>query len=348
MNKLLSRLARLDPPDPLKVFVVFLTALSLLFIIVGHWKIVGDVFDPGSGEVYNLFTRWVSDFAAKNPEGWWIKVGMLAFCLALALFFRRLAREEATNFAGVWRGFGVLLVGSSMIGGLVLVAVFDLSPRQYEIIESRVVLERARAVGDESKEDTNWWEVLFDQKGLTLREELLVDSTLTEEEFLLLRAKILAEGWEQEEVRQYLREVLDLKVKLEAEADVEEVETRRELRALPRGKRELSKQWYHRLGFQMFLAGFVTASIWLARREFVERRFERLPGTLLGLCLTLVFGLWLMSEKLGLAGVPQRALLVLIGYWLTRNLAHIRGAIPRTAPRSADDVLSPTIANHIP
>jgi len=326
MNKLLSRFAKPDRPDSLKVFVVFLSALSLLFIIVGHWKIVGHVFDPGSGEVYNLFTRWVSDFAAKNPEGWWIKVGMLTFCLALALFFRRLAREEATDLAGVWRGFGVLLVGSSMIGGLVLVAVFDLSPRQYEIIESRVVLERARAVGDVSKEETNWWEVLFDPKGLTLREELLGDSPLTEEEFLMLRGKILEEGWEQEEVRRYLREVLDLKeeARISSEADVEEVETKRELRALPRGKRELSKHWYHRLGFQMFLAGFVTASVWLARREWMERRFERLPGTLLGLCLTLVFGLWLMSEKLGLAGVPQRALLALIGYWLVRNLAHIR------------------------
>lgn len=109
-----------------------------------------------------------------------------------------------------------------------------------------------------------------------------------------------------------------------AGADELEVETRRELRALPQGKRELSEHWYHRLGFQMFLAGFVVASFWLARREWMERRYERLPGTLLGLGLTLVFGLWLMCEKLGLVGVPKRALLVLIGYWLIRNLAHIR------------------------
>lgn len=102
MNKLLSLLARFERPHSLKAFIVFLTALSLEFIIVGHWKIVGHVFDPASGEVYNLFTRWVSDFAAKRPEGWWIKFGMLAFCLAMALFFRRMAREEATDFAGVW------------------------------------------------------------------------------------------------------------------------------------------------------------------------------------------------------------------------------------------------------
>lgn len=312
--------------------VLFLTALSLLLMAVGHWKIVGQVFDPLSGETYNLFTRWVSDFAAKHPEGWWIKASILTFCVALVGFFRRLSRTEARDMAGVWRGFAVLSMASLMIGGLVLVAVFDLSPKQYELIESRVILDRARA-GDAGADEpeASWWDVFFDPKRATLREEMLRDAPLPDEYLEPLREKITTDSWDQDQVREYLRQIAREQEEAAA-AEEENVETHRELRPVPKGAKELSKHWYHRLGFQMFLAGFMLASIWIARREWRDRQYDRLPGTLLGLCLMIIFGAWLMAEKLGLAGVPQRALLGLIGYWLIRNLPHALGHTPDHTP----------------
>jgi len=301
------------------------TLASLVLMVIGHLRVAGAVFDPLTGETYNVFTRWVSDFAAKQPEGWWIKGSIAMFCLAIIGLFRRLAVREAVDLAGVWRGFGVLLMATLMVGGLVLVAVFDLSPRQYQIIESRVLLDQARSGDVERMEEPGWWELLMDPKGATLREGLLRDTPLPEEEMRELKQRILDEEWGEEKVLGYLRE----KVRLEEEArDAEAAalepltEVRRELRPVPKGAREYSKHWYHRLGFQLFLAGFACASVWMARVEWRQKAYRRLPGTLLMLSLTLLFGAWLMAEKLGLAGIPQRALLGLIALWVVRALPH--------------------------
>ena len=306
--------------------------VSLLLMLVGHWQTVGQVFDPLTGETYNVFTRWVSDFAAKQPEGWWIKGAIATFCLALVDFFGPLARREARDMRGVWRGFGVLVMSALMVGGLLLVAVFDISPKQYEIIESRVILDQARAEGggepSEEAGEIPWWEVLLEPKGSTLREGMLRDAPLPDEEMRPLRQRIADEGWDERQVLEYLRERLHHEAAPHdaTAADTPAVEVRSELRPVRREPKELSKHWYHRLGFQLFLFGFGCGSVWLAAREWRGRAFARLPGTFLMLLLTVVFGIWLMAEKLGLAGVPQRALLLLICLWLLRNLCH---ACPR-------------------
>lgn len=307
--------------------------MSLVLMVIGHWRLVGQVFDPLTGETFNVFTRWVSDFAAKQPEGWWIKGSIAMFCLALVGLFRRLALREAVDLAGVWRGFAVLVLASLMVGGLLLVAVFDLSPRQYRMIESRVILDQVRLGGDsvETEADPGWWELLMEPKGATLREGLLRDVPLPDEEMQELKLRILEENWGEQEVREFLRE----RIQLEEEAHEAEAaallpvaptapmtEVRRELRPVPKGARDYSKHWYHRLGFQLFLLGFVCAAVWLARAEWRQKAYARLPGTLLMLSLMLLFGGWLMVEKLGLAGIPQRALLALIGIWVIRNLPH--------------------------
>jgi hypothetical protein len=299
-------------------------------MVAGHWTILGQVFDPLSGETYNIFTRWISDFAAKQPEGIWIKAGMGTFCLALVEFFRRLARVEAADMRGVWRGFAVLIMATMMIGGLMLVALFDLSPRQYRLIESRVILEQARGGEppeiDAEPEESSWFEVLLEPKGSTLREGLLRDSPLPELELKPLRERIVRESWGQEELLDYLQDKMREQAEIEAAKAAipsdDEVDVVRELRALPKAPRELSKHWYHRLGFQLFLLGFACSSLWVARAEWREKAYRRLPGTLLMLTLTFVFGVWLLAEKVGLAGVPQRALLILIGIWVIRNFRY--------------------------
>lgn len=301
------------------------TIASLLLMVIGHWRLVGQVFDPLTGETYNVFTRWVSDFAAKQPEGWWIKGSIAMFSLAIVALFRRLAIREAVDLAGVWRGFGVLVMAALMVGGLVLVAVFDLSPRQYQIIESRVILDQVRSGDGEGVAEPGWWELLMEPKGASLREGLLRDAPLPDEEMKELKERILNEEWGEERVLEYLREKVRIEeARLEAEEDPAEpmTEMRRELKPVPKGAREYSKHWYHRLGFQLFLLGFACASVWLARVEWRQRAYRRLPGTLLMLALTLLFGGWLMVEKLGLAGIPQRALLGLIGLWVLRALPH--------------------------
>ena len=319
---------------------------SLLLMCIGHALILGQTFDRLTGETYNVFTRWVSDFAAKHPEGWWIKAAIALFCFALIDFFRQWAAREAHDLAGVWRGFFILATGTLMAGGLILVAIFDLSPRQYEIIESRVILEQARGGG--GSEDPNlptqpeetaspglpWWEILTEPKGTTLREGMLRDApALPAEEFQPLKERILREAWGEQQVLEYLRETIrkQEEERLAAEnlaAGTPQTTIERQLRPIPKGPREISKHWYHRLGFQLFLLGFACASLALALAEWRQKSFPRLPGTLLMLLLTSLFGAWLMAEKLGLAGIPQRALLCLIALWLLRNLPH---ACPRPA-----------------
>ena len=92
----------------------------------------------------------------------------------------------------------------------------------------------------------------------------------------------------------------------------------REIRRLPKPERHVAQAYYHRMGFHLFLAGFVLCSIYMTSVEWKERRYDRLPGTFLTLLLTLIFSGWLFFEQQRLAGIPQRALLVLIAVWLLR------------------------------
>lgn len=105
-----------------------LLLLSLLFMLAGHFAVMasGAVFDLRTGDGYHPARRWVSDFAAQWPWGLLIKLSIALFCLALADFFCTTAvrRSSLTKLF-------CLLCAAAMIGGLILVAVFDMSPAQY-------------------------------------------------------------------------------------------------------------------------------------------------------------------------------------------------------------------------
>ena len=66
---------------------------------------------------------------------------------------------------------------------------------------------------------------------------------------------------------------------------------------------------------------------WLAWQEGKKRQYTRLPGTLLLLLLSVVFGGWLFFQSVGLAGIPQRALLGLIAVWAWRARWHLRPSL---------------------
>lgn len=116
-------------PTRIKTFLI----VSAILMIVGHWAVMhsGAVFDPKSGEYYNLSTRWVSDFAAKWPEGLWIKGSIVLFCVALGEFIRLVILRFSDNrYAGLWK-FWWLLLATALIGELLLVIWFDMIPTHY-------------------------------------------------------------------------------------------------------------------------------------------------------------------------------------------------------------------------
>lgn len=109
-------------------------SLSVLTMIYGHALIVssGKWFIPNS-EKYNIFTRWVSDFAAVWPQGLWIKGSIVLFCIALLIFKKARLVSCGAGLAGhslwVWNS----LLAFGMIAGLLLVALYDMSPPQFTV-----------------------------------------------------------------------------------------------------------------------------------------------------------------------------------------------------------------------
>jgi len=119
--------------DKLSILILCGLIISAAFMIVGHYLIMksGAVFNPVNGERYNPSTRWVSDFAAKKPEGIWIKMSILIFCVALTGFYRRIIEVfSRARFGGLMK-FVWLLLAAAMIGGLCLVVLFDTSAPQF-------------------------------------------------------------------------------------------------------------------------------------------------------------------------------------------------------------------------
>ncbi len=220
-------------------------AMSAILMIVGHWYIItsGAVFDPRTKEHYNVYTRWVSDFAAKSPEGLWIKCSIAIFCVALADFIGLVIRRFSdSRFAGVLK-FWWLLLATAMIGGLVLVVLFDMSPAQYRVNEPNILTR------------------LMGGKGV----------------------------WE----------------------------------PIPRPVTDWIMQGHHRLGFQLFVGGFFLSAISLAWSEWRLGLRNAIPTTAYLLLLSSVFAWWLFLTQTSVAGIPQRALLVLMFVWLLRNLSVI-------------------------
>jgi len=120
---------RFRPTPSQKIRLCLAGAFALM--IVGHWSVIvsGAVFNPQNGERYNLVTRWVSDFAAKWPEGLWIKAAIALFCLALVGFFRLVIDRYARGRQGLTVWLSISAIG--MICGLLLVILFDMSAPQY-------------------------------------------------------------------------------------------------------------------------------------------------------------------------------------------------------------------------
>lgn len=217
-------------------------AISAVLMIAGHWVVMrsGAIFDPRNNESYNVTTRWVSDFAARWPEGLWIKASIVFFVAALIGFFRlQLSNLPERASAGFTR-FWILLLAALMIGGLGMVAFFDMLPPQL------------------AEHKSSWWSRRFAGDYDHLRERQLSPS-------------------------------------------------------------EWSAIWHHRLGFQLFLAGYYLTALWLAIREF-RSKSATFPTTAFNLFLAAILTYWLFHVKETVAGVPQRGLLILIFYWIIRSL----------------------------
>jgi hypothetical protein len=226
-------------------------------MVIGHFLVIGSgaIFDPRSGEHFNVFTRWVSDFAAKFPEGLLIKLSIALFCLALADFFRAIINHFSTHPLASILKFCWLLLATAMIGGLALVVIFDMTPPQFR---QTGIIER-----------------LLDGKGTHVE--------------------------------------------------------------IPRSSFDWAMRGHHQLGFLMFVVGFFLSAISLAWLEWRAGMRDNLPTTVYLLLLSLVFAAWLFFTQSSLAGIPQRALLLLMFIWVLRNYSAITAtsnphALQRTAP----------------
>ena len=114
------------------VFSVCLIASAIL-MIVGHYAVMssGAWFDPVSGEKYNLLRRWVSDFAAKWPEGLWIKTSIVFFCAAVIVWCRSTKTSAQLTGKVALTRFLRWILASLIVIGLALVIIYDMSPPQY-------------------------------------------------------------------------------------------------------------------------------------------------------------------------------------------------------------------------
>lgn len=333
-------------------------ALALVLMVVGHLQINGQIFDQITGEYYNVFSRWVSDYAAKAPEGWWIKGGIFSFSGALLLLMGGLSRLEAVSRQGVGRAFFLQCTTACMVGGLVLVAIFDISPSQFEVVEKTLLLEaatRERGPASDGATETNdsmaepagetgpvlsLLEILTPE-GASLREELLRKRKSMDGDDRAMLDYFREMNWDHTQVTDFLKARYQAHGEEAAKEDPAAAEAVaaapaavREIRRLPKPERHVTQASYHRMGFHLFLVGFVLCSIYMTRVEWTERRYDRLPGTFLTLLLTLIFSGWLFFEQQRLAGIPQRALLVLIAVWLLR-LGYRLPAPARHMPQNA-------------
>ncbi len=340
-------------------------ALALVLMVVGHLRINGQIFDQITGEYYNVFSRWVSDYAAKAPEGWWIKGGIFSFSGALLLMMGGLSRLEAVSPRGVGRAFFLQCTTACMVGGLVLVAIFDISPSQFEVVEKTLLLEaatRERGPAPTGAVKTNEEEEasadpasetgpvlalleLLNPEGASLREELLRERKAMDEDDRAMLDYFREMNWDHTQVIDFLKaryQALEVETAKEGDAKEGEVAVAvaaaappvHEIRRLPKPERHVAQAYYHRMGFHLFLTGFVLCSIYMTRVEWKEKRYDRLPGTFLTLLLTLIFSGWLFFEQQRLAGIPQRALLVLIAVWLLRLGYRLPGSTQASKPLS--------------
>lgn len=135
-----------------------LLILAAVMIICGHVVIMasGELFDKVNGESYNLHSRWVSDFAAKWPEGSWIKVGILLTCVASGLLYRAKIKGLPLTARHSLESWLYHLVPFVMIIGLILVLSYDVSrPREQWEYRGIWPFRFAKLVNAE-KESSEW------------------------------------------------------------------------------------------------------------------------------------------------------------------------------------------------
>ena len=211
--------------------------LSLAAMVIGHAIIItsGLWFIPGK-EKYNVFTRWVSDYAALYPQGLWIKGSIILFCVALYLFKRERLRSYHEGVKGHSLWIWNVLLSIGLIAGLLMVALFDMSPPQFSYSHPSL-WQRVRGV-----------------------------------------PPVLVEN--------------------------------------PREAVDYIKQWHHRLGFQMFIISFALTLLTAIVEKYFAKNSVGLRKDMIFFSVTSIFMIWLYTFHSSLAGIPQRALLILIFWWV--------------------------------
>jgi len=209
-------------------------------MIAGHLFIInqGKWFIP-SHEKYNIHTRWVSDFAAVYPEGWFIKGSIILFCIALSIFKWAKLNPCKDGLLEHTRYFWTALLTIGLIAGLLLVVFFDVSPPKF------------------THNKPSWWE------------QLLGDDTKVEQ--------------------------------------------------VPLSKNERIKQGHHKIGFQMFIFSYAAMLLTAILEKLRRKDIFGMRRDILISLISLLFMAWLFAYHNSLAGIPQRALLIIIFWWVWRE-----------------------------
>lgn len=131
----------------------WLAAAGLM--VAGHVAVMagGAVFDVRTGDGYDLARRWVSDYAALWPEGLLIKASIVLFCAVLWEVFGPLCSTANGRQRWAWRCCKWM-----MLSGVVLVAVFDMSPQAYEFRRANLFFRLFGHAGSYEAVPRSGWE----------------------------------------------------------------------------------------------------------------------------------------------------------------------------------------------
>lgn len=106
----------------MRVRLVACIGLAAFFMILGHVIIM----NSEEGADLTLRDSWVSQFAANERFGLIIKLSIILYCLAIADVVILLVSGRAYHRTSPLVTFVWLMVGTAMIGGLLLVVMYDM------------------------------------------------------------------------------------------------------------------------------------------------------------------------------------------------------------------------------
>jgi hypothetical protein len=107
------------------------------------------------------------------------------------------------------------------------------------------------------------------------------------------------------------------------------------LELMPRSSQEWSMRWYHNLGFHMFISAFAVAATVIMLVEAKRKAWAEVSTSFFLLIATGLFTWWL-SVGTQVPGVPQRAVLLLIAFWLMRSVYFLRAkALMESGPQNS-------------